>query len=154
MGNKQSLQSQEVSCPICDKIVKTRGLHAHLRLSHSEVDPIYHLRKKVMSQGHKGDSPIFQLSYTSEGEYRIKWASIKMKDVRWLETLFIEWNKLGNPMNFLTNDNNFESVHVDVSEKDIKEKILVRKDNSFFIDKRNNREWDSLRNYPEPTDDK
>jgi hypothetical protein len=67
-----------------------------------------------------------------------------MKDVRWLETLFIEWNKLGNPMNFLTNDNNFESVHVDASEKDIKEKILVRKDpNAFF---------NSLRNYPEPTD--
>ena len=145
MGNKQSLQSQEVSCPICDKIVKTRGLHAHLRLSHSEVDPIFHLRKKVMSQGHKGDSPIFQLSYTSEGEYRVKWASIKMKDVRWLETLFIEWNKVGNPMTFLTDDNNFKSAYVDSSEEEIKKRILVKKDPNVW--------FNSLRNHPEPTDD-
>ena len=151
---KSDIKSQDVNCPICDKLVKTRGLHAHLRLSHSEVDPIYHLRKKVMSPGHVGDQVIFQLSNTIEGQYRIKWASIKMEDVRWLEQLFIEWNKVGNPMTFLTDDNNnFKSVHVDSSEEDIKNRIVVKKDSSFWIDKKNNRYWDSLRNYPEPTDD-
>ena len=130
---KSDIKSQNVNCPICDKMVKTRGLHAHLRLSHSEVDPILHLRKKVMSQGHKGDSPIFQLSYTSEGQYRVKWASIKTADVRWLEALFIEWVKSGNPMGFLNNNNDeFKSAHVDTMEKDIKGNVLPKKDSSFL----------------------
>jgi len=152
---KSDIKSQDVNCPICDKLVKTRGLHAHLRLTHPLEDPIYHLRKKVMSPGHVGDQVIFQLSNTIEGQYRIKWASIKTADVRWLEALFIEWSKSGSCMDFLTNDDNdFKGAYVESSEEDIKNRVLVKKDpNTFFIDKRNNREWDSLRNYPEPTDD-
>jgi hypothetical protein len=144
---KRDIKSQDVNCPICDKLVKTRGLHAHLRLTHPLEDPIYHLRKKVMSPGHVGDQVIFQLSNTIEGQYRIKWASIKTEDVRWLEALFIEWVKSGSCMEFLTTgDNNFKGAYVDSSEEDIKNRILVKKDPSWFIDEKNNRYWDSLRN--------
>ncbi len=148
---KSDIKSQNVNCPICDKIVKTRGLHAHLRLSHSEVDPILHLRKKVMSPGHVGDQVIFQLSNTIEGKYRVKWASIKTTDVIYLEELFKSWVEHTNPMKFL-NERQWKSI---IDSEEVGNINLMRdgKNLSWYENEKNNREWDSLRNYPEPTDD-
>ena len=148
---KSDIKSQDVNCPICDKLVKTRGLHAHLRLSHPLEDPIYHLRKKVMSPGHVGDQVIFQLSNTIDGQYRVKWASIKTSDVTYLEELFKSWIEHTNPMKFF----NERGKHSFIDTEEVGDINLMRNGRNLTMEEneRKNREWDSLRNYPEPTDD-
>ena len=150
---KSDIKSQDVNCPICDKLVKTRGLHAHLRLTHPLEDPIYHLRKKVMSPGHVGDQVIFQLSNTIDGQYRVKWASIKTSDVTYLEELFKSWIEHTNPMKFF--NETYRGKHSFIDTEEVGDINLMRdgKNLSWLEPERKNREWDSLRNHPEPTDD-
>lgn len=138
---KSDIKSQDVNCPICDKLVKTRGLHAHLRLSHPLEDPIYHLRKKVMSPGHVGDQVIFQLSNTIEGQYRVKWASIKTSDVTYLEELFKSWIEHTNPMKFFNERGRRDFID---TEEVGNINSIIKDPNKFF---------NSLRNHSEPTDD-
>ena len=45
---KHKVESASVNCPICNVSCKTRGLHSHLRLAHSEVNPLQYLRKAVV----------------------------------------------------------------------------------------------------------
>jgi hypothetical protein len=146
---KRDIKSQDVNCPICDKLVKTRGLHAHLRLSHPLVDPILHLRKKVMSPGHVGDQVIFQLSNTIEGQYRVKWASIKTSDVIYLEELFKSWIEHTSPMKFFNERGKL--TFIDTEEVGDINLIGDGKNLSWYDE--SNHKWDSLRNAPEPTDD-
>lgn len=148
---KSDIKSQDVNCPICDKLVKTRGLHAHLRLSHPLEDPILHLRKKVMSPGHVGDQVIFQLSNTIEGQYRVKWASIKTSDVTYLEELFKSWIEHTNPMKFF----NERGKHSFIDTEEFGNINLMRNGRNLSLEEneRKNREWNELRNQPEPTDD-
>ena len=106
-----------------------------------------------MSPGHVGDQVIFQLSNTIDGQYRVKWASIKTSDVTYLEELFKSWIEHTNPMKFF--NETYRGKHSFIDTEEVGDINLMRdgKNLSWLEPERKNREWDSLRNHPEPTDD-
>jgi hypothetical protein len=101
---KHTVTSRLVKCPICNIEVKSRGLHAHLRLVHPNSDIKKELRKKVLSPLRPGERVIFSLSLwkgyepkpSIEDMYLIKHAGLVMEDVEFLADLFAVWAETGS----------------------------------------------------------
>lgn len=99
MKSKSKASNVTIPCPICKAICKTRGLHAHLRLAHPEVDPMKYLRKSVINPLNKGERIIFQVAEMETGQWRIKHVGLDEDDKRILCEL----------MNCLQTDGNFNA---------------------------------------------
>jgi len=80
--------SQLIKCPVCNLDVKRRGLHAHIRLAHPQVDAKQKLRNVIISPQVKGDRILLQVSLTELNEYRIKYTAIKKCDIEMLNNFF------------------------------------------------------------------
>jgi hypothetical protein len=80
--------SQLIKCPVCNLDVKRRGLHAHIRLAHPQVDAKQKLRNVIISPQVKGDRILLQLSLSEFNEYRIKYTAIKSCDIEMLNNFF------------------------------------------------------------------
>jgi hypothetical protein len=99
---KHTITSRLVKCPICGIEVKSRGLHAHLRLVHPNSDIKKELRKKVLSPLRPGERVIFSLSLwkgwnqTAPESYLIKHAGLTMDDIEVLADLFAVWAETGS----------------------------------------------------------
>jgi hypothetical protein len=101
---KHTVTSRLVKCPICNIEVKSRGLHAHLRLVHPNSDIKKELRKKVLSPLRPGERVIFSLSLWkgygnqthSDDNYLIKHVGLTMSDVEFLADLFAVWAETGS----------------------------------------------------------
>lgn len=99
---KHTVTSRLVKCPICGIEVKSRGLHAHLRLVHPNADIKKELRKKILSPLRPGERVIFSLSLwkgynqTGKDNYLIKHAGLTMDDVEVLADLFAVWAETGS----------------------------------------------------------
>lgn len=84
---KHKVESASVNCPICNVVCKTRGLHSHLRLAHSEVNPLQYLRKAVVKPLNKGERVIFQVVEMPSGQWRLKHVSLDKDDLTLLSEL-------------------------------------------------------------------
>ena len=99
---KHTVTSRLVKCPICGIEVKSRGLHAHLRLVHPNADIKKELRKKILSPLRPGERVIFSLSLwkgynqTGKDNYLIKHAGLTMDDIEVLADLFAVWAETGS----------------------------------------------------------
>lgn len=101
---KHTVTSRLVKCPICNIEVKSRGLHAHLRLVHPNSNIKKELRKKVLSPLRPGEKVIFSLSLwkgynpspSIKDNYLIKHAGLDMSDVEFLADLFSVWAETGS----------------------------------------------------------
>lgn len=99
---KHTVTSRLVKCPICGIEVKSRGLHAHLRLVHPNSDIKKELRKQVLSPLRPGERIIFSLSLwkgwsqTAPEHYLIKHAGLTMDDVEMLADFFAVWAETGS----------------------------------------------------------
>lgn len=108
---KHTVTSRLVKCPICGIEVKSRGLHAHLRLVHPNSDIKKELRKQVLSPLRPGERVIFSLSlwkgweprFDAKDNYLIKHAGLTMDDIEMLADFFAVWAETG-------------SVHESISE--------------------------------------
>lgn len=79
---KKKLSSQFVECPICQKEYKTRGLHAHLRLQHPEVDAKQKLRDVIIDPKKDPEQRIiFEVSLTQDNEYVFKHTELSNSDM-------------------------------------------------------------------------
>jgi hypothetical protein len=99
---KHTITSRLVKCPICGIEVKSRGLHAHLRLVHPNSDIKRELRKQVLSTLRPGERVVFSLSLwkgwnqTGSENYLIKHAGLTMDDIEVLADLFAVWAETGS----------------------------------------------------------
>lgn len=84
---KHKVESASVNCPICNVSCKTRGLHSHLRLAHSEVNPLQYLRKAVVNPLNKGERVIFQIVEMPTGQWRMKHVSLNLEDLNLISEL-------------------------------------------------------------------
>ena len=79
---KKKSSSQFVECPICQKEYKTRGLHAHLRLQHPEVDAKQKLRDVIIDPKKDPEQRIiFEVSLTQDNEYVFKHTELSNSDM-------------------------------------------------------------------------
>jgi hypothetical protein len=99
---KHTVTSRLVKCPICGIEVKSRGLHAHLRLVHPNSDIKKELRKKVLSPLRPGERVIFSFSLwkgynqNAPESYLVKYAGLNMSDVEVLADFFAVWAETGS----------------------------------------------------------
>ena len=84
---KHKVLSASVECPICKAICKTRGLHAHLRLTHPDVDALRYLRKAVVNPLNKGERVIFQILEMPTGQWRLKHTALDNEDYNLISEL-------------------------------------------------------------------
>lgn len=84
---KHKVESASVNCPICNVSCKTRGLHSHLRLAHSEVNPLQYLRKAVVKPLNQGERVIFQIVEMPSGQWRMKYVSLDKDDLNLISEL-------------------------------------------------------------------
>jgi hypothetical protein len=94
---KHSVPSTLVTCPICNVKVKSRGLHAHLRLSHPNVDAMTYLRKRIISRTKANERVVFQVSQKTNGELILKWANFRYDDLELLRDVLDVWIEKGHP---------------------------------------------------------
>jgi hypothetical protein len=95
---KHSVKSTTVTCPLCNKEVNSRGLHAHLRLSHPEVDAMTYLRKRVISRPNRDERVVLQVSKNIDANTLIlKWANLTWDDLESLRQIFDIWEDKGHP---------------------------------------------------------
>lgn len=84
---KHTVQSVSVNCPICNTLCKSRGLHAHLRLAHPEVDHLKYLRKVIVKPLHKGERIIFQVLEMPTGQYKISNITLNSEELNIIHSL-------------------------------------------------------------------
>lgn len=120
---KHTVTSRLVKCPICNIEVKSRGLHAHLRLVHPNSDIKRELRKKVLSPLRPGERVIFSLSLwkgygqTGKDNYLIKHAGLTMDDIEVLADLFAVWAETGSMQEAI--------LEADTTAKETSDKYII-----------------------------
>lgn len=117
---KHSITSRLVKCPICGVEVKSRGLHAHLRLVHPNSDIQKELRKKIMSPNAVGEVVKFQISQLPNGSLKIKWANINRHLIETIYEICDNWLIDGHPMN----SQHWDTNYLEVDQNSIGEGII------------------------------
>lgn len=140
---KHTVTSRLVKCPICGIEVKSRGLHAHLRLVHPNSDIKKELRKQVLSPLRPGERVIFSLSLwkgynqTAPEHYLIKHAGITRNDVEVLADFFSIWAETG--------DLNYALLEAETTAKETSDKYIVRQtEKGEYPDDEDDTETDSF----------
>ena len=111
-----SKPSDMVACPICGKMVRRRGLMAHIRLAHPDVDA-----KKVCASliiPNTKDDTILRMTKNKEGELQLNWiANTPEEDVKVLR-LLSAWHKQMSEK--------FENANPEAETFSLKSKDLIR----------------------------
>lgn len=89
---KESKPSDLITCPICRKMVRRRGLVSHIRLAHPEVDAKSVARKHIIPTV-KG-RVLLQAVELPSGEIQMNWIGLNRDEVKAIVEHFKELMKL------------------------------------------------------------
>lgn len=85
----KNFTSQLVKCPVCKKEVRSRGLHTHLRMTHTEMSPAQikqKLRNVIINPiKDPGQIIIFQVSLNQKQEYCIRHTLLNVKQMNFIQ---------------------------------------------------------------------
>lgn len=93
----KNFTSQLVKCPVCKKEVRSRGLHTHLRMAHTEMSPaqIKQKLRNVLINPFKDPHQriIFQVSLNEKEQYCVKHALLNSDHMQFIQKLISGFSK-------------------------------------------------------------